>query len=183
MTLPVAPPVLDAISSLILAVFTIALVIVTGLYYVESRKQVQEMKSVRQLEYEPRLKAGMRLTGPNSEIGFVNIGGGIAHDVHADYWIEGLEEHKREWTTQIHFPEDIYKMGIPTDDSPIGQIGLSDEIKSEIKTDADLVVEWEYKDAKNEQYKQTQRFNIVGVLEERSNSTEFYTGQERETRF
>lgn len=183
--------VVESFSSLVLAIFTVVLAIATWRYYEQSKlqtsetaSQTEEMGKTRKLRHEPKMKAGLTLMGPNFHIGFVNIGGGIAHDVKATYWVEGLKEFKQEWGTQIHYPEDSYKIGIPIDGSSIGVTGSSDEIESKLDGGDDtFVVEWEYRDAAGEVFSETQRFSLFDKIEERSGGTEFYTGKEREVGF
>ena len=86
------------------------------------------------------MKAGLKPSEPNFEIGFVNIGRGIAHNVEAEYWVEGLEEYKRNWGTAIHFPEDIYRIGIPLDDSSVGTIGMTEKIEPELDGEQDKFI-------------------------------------------
>ena len=182
---------IQALSGIVLAIFTAVLAFVTWLYYCQSREQTGEISSqtneminTRELRYEPYLKAGLKPTGPNFELGFVNIGGGIAHDVHAKYWVEGLEQFQREWGTSVHFPDDIYRIGFPIDDSEIGVIGMTEQIESELVGDSDtLIVEWTYKDSRNEEFQETQKMSILDEIQIRSESTEFYSGEGREVKF
>lgn len=184
MPLELTPGLVQAISSFLLAIFTIVLAGATWLYYRQTKLQTDEMRKSRELRHEPNMQAGLTTSGPNFELGFANIGGGIAHDVQADYWIEGLEEHKREWGTSIHFPEDIYRIGIPLDDSPIGVIGMSEQIESHLIDGQDtLFVEWIYKDSRGEEYEESQQLDLLGAIKERSESTEFYSGTERDVKF
>lgn len=175
---------IEAFSSVVLAISTIVLVIVTWLYYRQSKLQTREMEKTRELRHEPHMKAGLKPSGPNFEIGFVNIGGGIAHNVEAEYWIEGLEQHKREWGTAVHFPNDIYKIGIPLDDSAVGVVGMSEEIEPKLDNGEDtFIVNWTFEDSRGEKFEETQRFQILEEIKKRSESTESYTGGEREVQF
>ncbi|WP_255193022.1 hypothetical protein [Natronobeatus ordinarius] len=182
---------IDVFSSLVLAIFTVVLAIATWRYYEQSKlqasetaSQTEEMGKTRKLRYEPKMKAGITLMGPNFHLGFVNIGGGIAHDVKATYWVEGVKEYKQKWGTQVHYPEDNYKMGIPVDESPVGVTGGYSEIQSKLDGGDDtFVVEWNYKNAAGEEFSETQRFSISDKIKERTEGTEFYTNKERETRF
>jgi hypothetical protein len=100
------------------------------------------------------------------------------------YWVEGLEEYKREWGTSIHFPDDIYRIGIPIDDSNIGVVGMSDDIESKLdNADDTFVVEWEYENVKGDVVKERQEFSLFDELERRSQSTEYYIGKSRNVRF
>jgi len=175
---------IDALSSVILAIFTIVLAVVTWQYYHQSKLQTAEMERERKLAHEPHLKAGVKANGPNFEIGFVNIGGGIAHNVEAEYWVEGLDQFQREWGTAIHFPEDIYRIGFPIEDSPIGYVGGSDQIESKLNDGEDtFVVKWSYEDARGQVFEETQRFQILEEIAKGTESTTFYSGQERDVRF
>lgn len=177
-------PTIQAVSSVVLAIFTVVLAVVTYLYYRQSRAQTNEMQKNRQLQYEPKLKAGLKGGRPNFEIGFVNIGGGIAQEVEAQYWIEGLEEYKRTFRTPIHFPEETFRLGFPVDDSEIGEIGMSDSLKSKIDKESDkLIVEWSYKDARDEVIDGRDEFSIFEQIQGRSESTEFYSDAEEPPRF
>jgi hypothetical protein len=115
----------------------------------------------------------------------VNIGGGISHDVEAEYWVEGLEQYKREWGGAVHLPEDIQRIGIPLDDSSIGVIGMSDKIKSGLNNEDEdqLTVRWSYKNSRGDKFEETQKISMLEEMKKRSNSTEFYTGNERSVRF
>lgn len=118
----------------------------------EISKQTGEMADKRKLELEPRPKAGLStIGGPNFALMFVNIGGGIAHNVHAKYWIEGVDDSHQEWGTQVHFPEDMYKIGIPIDNIKLS--GTGDQIRSALQNKDDtFVIEWEYEDAAGKQH-------------------------------
>lgn len=192
MWISLSPDQIQAYSTVVLAVFTIVLALATLLYTYQSRLQTREisdqtseMAKTRELRYEPKLVAGIKTNGPNFELGFVNIGGGIAQNVEAEYFVKELEEFKREWGTAVHMPEDIYKIGIPLDDSSIGTIGMSSEIKSHLDDDskAYFTINWSYENSRGDVYEETQEFDLLEKIETKAESTEFYTGNERDTRF
>lgn len=184
--------VIQAFSSAVLAIFTVVLAVATWRYYTQSKeqteeisKQTMEMMNTRKLQHEPQMKAGIRtFHHPNFCISFVNIGGGIAQDVHATYYVKGYSELKREWGMQIHYPEDTYNIGIPLDDSPVGVSGGIQEIESYLDgEDGTFVIEWEYKDAAGNGFEHTQEFSIIEKIEDVTESTGFIVGDERETRY
>lgn len=183
---------IQAVSSSVLALFTVVLAIATWRYYKQSKlqtdeisHQTDEMVRTRKLRNEPQLKAGITpFHGPNWCIKFTNIGGGIAQDVHANYWIDGIENSEREWGTQIHFPEDMYSIGFPLEEGGIGVTGLPDEIRSHFEdSDDTLIVEWTYEDSSGNKFEHRQEMSILDKIAERADSDEFYLGNEREVRF
>ena len=183
---------IQTLSSATLALFTIVLAVATWKYYKQSKsqtteisRQTEEMAKTRELVNEPQMKAAIKpYHGQNFCLAFINIGGGIAQDVHADYWIEGIDNSKREWGTQVHFPGDTYTIGFPIDDSEGGVTGPPEQIKSNLENQDDrLVVEWKYKNASGHEVNPTQEFSISNKTNEKIESDEFYLGKERDVRF
>ena len=174
----------QVLSSAVLALFTVVLAIATWKYYVQSKSQTEEMVKSRKLNDEPQMRAGVTpYHGPNFCIAFVNIGGGIAQNVRADYWIEGVDDPKQEWGVQVCFPEDIYQVAFPYGKREINT-GPADKIISDMgDRDDTLVICWEYQDASGETFSPTQRFSISSKLKQRIESGEFYSGGERDVRF
>lgn len=181
---------IDVFSSMILAIFTIVLASSTRKYSKQSKEQTdeiaaqtEEMVATRKLKHEPRMKATIRCYhNPNFCISFVNIGGGIAQNVHAEYWIEGADESYRDWKTQIHFPEEMYDVGFPLDDVPTGVTGPSSKILSHLEDEKDtLIVNWSYEDASGKSLGYEQEFSISDELNGRTDTDEFFVGKERET--
>lgn len=124
----------------------------------------------------------MPFAGPNWCIAFVNIGGGIAQEVQAKYWISGFEDYRREWGTQIHFPEDKYQIGFPLEEEEL-VTGMPENIKSRLSSGTDtLHVEWEFKDASGTSFEYSEEISIISAMEKRTKG-EFYTGEGREVRF
>ena len=185
--LQVAPTtgLIQTLSSAVLALFTVVLAIATWRYYKQTESQTNEMVRSRELTNEPVMKAGMKpYHGPNFCLAFINIGGGIAQDVRATYRVEGLDELERTWGTQVHFPEDQYLIGLPIDDSSTGVSTPPDHIESKLNDEGDvLVIEWEYENSSGTEFNPIQKFSITEKIEERTESTEFYMGNEREVRF
>ena len=183
---------IQTFSSAVLALFTVILAVATWRYYEQTQsqtgeisRQTTEMSKARELRDEPRMKAGvMPFHGPNICLGFANIGGGIAEDVHATFWVEGSEGPEEEWGTQIHFPEDIYKIGFPLGQDEYGLTGPPSQIRDEIEGgDGTLVIKWDYQDVAGNDLDREQRFSIINKLDEKVESNEFYMGGEREMRF
>lgn len=174
----------QALSSAVLALFTVVLAIATWKYYVQSKSQTEEMIKSRELNDEPQMKAGVTpYDGLNFCIGFVNIGGGIAQNVRADYWIEGVDDSEQEWGVQVCFPEDIYQVAFPYGEREL-TTGPGEMIVSGMEDrDDTLVICWEYQDASGETFSPTQRFSISSKVKQRIESDEFYSGEERDVQF
>jgi hypothetical protein len=183
---------IQTFSSAVLAFFTVVLAIATWKYYEQTQsqtgeisRQTTEMNKARKLKDEPRMKAGvMPFHGPNICLGFANIGGGIAEDVHATFWVEGSEGPTEEWGNQIHFPDDVYKIGFPLGQDEYGLSAPPPQIRDAIEGENDtLIVRWDYQDVAGNTLGREQRFSILDKLDEKVESNEFYLGQEREVRF
>lgn len=185
--------VVQLISSVVLALFTVVLAIATWRYYLQAKSQTDEiavqtaeMTKTRELRYEPRMKAGVRnFYGPNFSLSFVNIGGGIAHDVKAEYFMYEHEDEARVWGKQVVLPEEVYNIGFPIPSGPDhGVSGPTGEIENKLEEsggDDSVVIQFKYKDSAGKEHEVTQKFSIMDKIDDQADSTEFYLGSnERE---
>lgn len=183
---------IQVISSAVLAFFTVILAIATWRYYQQTKSQTSEiaaqtveMSKTRKLNYEPKLKAGVRNHhNPNFCLSFVNISGGLAQDVSADYYLEDHEDEGRTWGRQVVFPEEVYNLGFPIPSGPDhGVTGPKGAIKNKLEkpsSDDTFVVEFSYKDSAGNLYEDTQRFSILDNISDQTESTEFYLGSQEQ---
>lgn len=184
--------VIQAVSSTVLAFFTVVLAVATWRYYKQTKEQTSEitaqtaeMTNTRKLNYEPKLKAGVRnFLNPNFCLSFVNIGGGLAQDVTAEYYLEYHEDEGRNWGKQVVFPEEVYNLGFPIPSGPEhGVSGPEDQIENKLNESGGgdtLVVEFDYKDSAGNTHEDIQRFSILENLSDQTESTEFFTGSQEE---
>jgi len=185
---------IQVVSSAVLAAFTVVLAIATWRYYKQTREQTEEiaaqtseMEKTRMLNYEPKMKAAIRnFYGPNFSLSFVNIGGGLAQEVSAEYYLEDHEDEKREWGKQVVFPEEVYDLGLPFPSGPehgvTGGISEFEDALEEPGGSDMLVVKFEYQDSAGKSHNDLQRFSIFDSIEDQSESTEFYLdGQDEVT--
>lgn len=176
---------IQVFSSAVLASFTVVLAIATWRYYKQSKVQTVEMTKTRKLNYEPELKAGVRnFLNPNFCLSFVNIGGGLAQDVTAEYYLEDHEDEGRTWGKQIVFPEEVNNLGFPIPGGPDhGVSGTEDNIESKLNESGGgdtLVVEFSYKDSAGNSNEETQRFSILENISHQTESTEFFLDSQEE---
>lgn len=183
---------IQAISSAVLALFTVVLAIATWQYYQQTKSQTEEIKAQtsemekrRQLNFEPEMKAGVRnFHNPNLCLSFVNIGGGLAQDVSAKYYLENHEDEAREWGKQVVFPEEVYNLGFPIPSGPEhGVSGMVNQIEEELDESGGsdtLIVEFSYKDSAGSSREDVQRFSIVKNIHDQTDSTEFFLGSQEQ---
>lgn len=95
------------ISTIVLAVATIALVAITGYYAKQTKNTVSVLKRTAELSVRPYLKGSFQQIGPVAgDLKIQNIGNGPANKIELSYWIEGKDETKRSWTKPLLMPNE-----------------------------------------------------------------------------
>lgn len=107
----------QAISSIVLASFTVVLAWATWRYYRQSKLQTEEMEQARKERIRPVIKpAIVNRTGLHYNFAVTNTGNGAAHDVEGAWEFEHLN-HRVEWKTAIIPAGEQHVFALPFDEN------------------------------------------------------------------
>ena len=174
-------------ANVVLAVFTVVLAWATWQYKTQSEAQTEEMRKTREAEFKPVLTASIthNFVGSHYWFEIENIGKGIAQNVHAEWYVEGMESEERTWEIPIFHPEENHKFELPMDYDRVDKSEMSGTFKegteSSIKKaldgeEANLIVEISYEDALGNRYThEPQSLPVLEGMKQRMDAGEFQT--------
>lgn len=174
-------------ANVVLAIFTVVLAWATWQYKKQSEAQTEEMQKTREAEFQPVLTASIthNFVGSHYWFEIENIGKGIAQNVHAEWYVEGMKSEERTWQIPVFHPEELHKFELPMDYNRVDRSKTSGTFKkgteSSIKLaldeeDADLIVDISCKDALGKEYSpEPQSLPILEGMEQRMDAGEFQT--------
>jgi hypothetical protein len=156
-----------AISAASLA-FSAVLVLVTYLYYRETRAHTAEMRESREAEFQPVLKATVEpWLAVHNRFVFENTGKGAAHDVSAKWGFTHLD-NDREWKVPLISPGQRHTFYLPFTDCD-DTITTEPQLERELAdTDGVLFFEWECTDALGNTVSNREEIDVLETVQSRS---------------
>lgn len=154
----------QAVSSVVLAGFTVVLAWATWRYYHQSKLQTEEMKQARKEEIRPVIKpAVVNKTGLHHAFVVVNTGNGAAHDIKGSWGFEHLN-HEVEWKTAIIPAGERHVFSLPFGENSellmtAGQIEAAlDEVEGSLTFEAD------YTDPMERSYRTEETLDVLDTV-------------------
>jgi hypothetical protein len=99
----------------VLVFVTIGLVILTGVYAVQTKRTVAVLEKTAKLEFLPHIKAHIHMVGPmNLKLRISNIGKSSASEVQVTFTVIGVATVTRTWMHQLLGPNQSQDFFIPT---------------------------------------------------------------------
>ncbi|UOO95397.1 hypothetical protein MUK72_01490 [Halococcus dombrowskii] len=114
MYLPIQAQLFTSIASVI---FSGVLVLVTYLYYRETKHHTQEMQKSREADFKPVVKPTIEnWHAIHNRFAFENTGKGAAHDVTVQWGFNHLD-YEKEWTIPLITPGQRHHFALPFDEN------------------------------------------------------------------
>lgn len=108
------------IASIALVIVTLALVGITAYYAYQTRNTVNAVRASSEMSIRPHLKGTIKMMGPlNCSLLISNVGNGPANRINLQYWIENIEQSRRNWTKPLLMPKDKEEFFIARDQNNI----------------------------------------------------------------
>jgi len=107
--------ILGAYSNDVLVFVTVGLVVLTGIYAIQTKRTVAVLEKTAKLEFLPYLKAHIHMVGPmNLKLRISNIGKSSASEVKVTFTVIGVTTVTRTWMHQLLAPNQSQDFFIPT---------------------------------------------------------------------
>jgi hypothetical protein len=133
LTSPASVPLLFGLfapSDLIIAGLTLALVVITAYYALQTRQTVEEMRRARGIAVLPRLVISIKVLGAgNGWPQITNVGPGAAIDVDARMTLEPSGPDV-PWQSHVIAPDEAHELFVPNADKPGQTFYRIDELTS-----------------------------------------------------
>lgn len=163
-------------------VFSGVLVLVTFLYYRETKAHTEEMAESRKAEFKPVLKGTVELKlGLHNRFYIENTGKGAAHDVEAKWGFEHLGQEV-DWAIPLVNPGQRHEFPLPFGEgvnSPTTHDGILSELEG---TDGILYFEWTCEDGLGNEIEESETIDVVRMVEARSGGEFVMKDEQREIR-
>ena len=111
------------IATIILAISTIVLVIVTAYYAKQTKNTVKVLEKTAELSIRPYLKGTFEPMGPVAgNLSIKNVGNGPANKIELSYWVDGKDDTKRNWVKPLMMPDEKEEFFIPKNKTDTEQL-------------------------------------------------------------
>lgn len=158
------------------------LVLVTSLYWRETKNHTAEMRATRKAEFKPVLTATVEPEfGLQNKLFIENTGKGAAHDVNARWGFEHLDAEV-EWSIPLVTPGQRHEFSLPfTED--LNDISTHGEIKSELAgSDGIINFEWSCEDGLGNEIKDSDEVDVLSTVRSREGVEFVMKNEQREIR-
>lgn len=163
-------------------IFSGVLVVVTYLYWQETKNHTAEMRATRKAEFQPVLTATVEPKYALHNRFFIeNTGKGAAHDVKATWGFEHLDAEV-EWTIPLITPGQRHEFSLPfTED--LNSISTHAQIKSELEgSDGIIYFDWSCKDGLDNDISDRVEVDVLSTVKSRAGVEYVMKDEQREIR-
>lgn len=163
-------------------IFSGVLVLVTYLYWRETKNHTAEMRATRKAEFQPVLTATVEPNlGLHNRLYIENTGKGAAHKVEAKWGFEHLDAEV-EWSIPLMTPGQRHEFSLPfTED--LNKISTHEQVKSELEgSDGIIYFEWSCEDGLDNEVSNTSKIDVLSTVESRQGVEYVIKNEQREIR-
>jgi hypothetical protein len=163
-------------------IFSGVLVLVTFLYWRETKNHTAEMRATRKAEFQPVLTATVEpKLGLHNRFFIENTGKGAAHNVNATWGFEHLDAEV-EWSIPLMTPGQRHEFSLPfTED--LNSISTHKEIKSELEgTAGTIYFDWSCEDGLGNEVADRNEVDVLNTVKSREGVEFVIKDEQREIR-
>lgn len=163
-------------------VFSGALVLVTFLYWRETKNHTAEMEATRNADFQPVLTATVEPEfGLHNRFFIENTGKGAAHDVNATWGFQHLDTEV-EWSIPLIPPGQRHKFSLPFT-ADINKISTHKAIKSELEgSDGIIYFDWSCEDGLGNDIDDRDEVDVLSTVKSREGVEFVRKDEQREIR-
>lgn len=163
-------------------IFSAVLVLVTYLYWRETKNHTAEMRATRKAEFKPVLTATVEPElGLHNRFYIENTGKGAAHDVNAR-WGFGHLDTEVEWSIPLMVPGQRNKFALPFTEN-LNKISTHEEVKSELEgSDGSIYFEWSCEDGLGNEIRDRSEVDVLSTVSSREGVEFVMKDEQREIR-
>lgn len=154
-------------ASIASVIFSGVLVLVTYLYWRETKNHTAEMRATRKAEFKPVLTATVEPElGLHNRFFIENTGKGAAHDVNAKWGFEHLDAEV-DWSIPLIPPGQRHEFSLPFTEG-LNDISTHEEVKSELEgTDGTIYFEWSCEDGLGNEVSERDEIDVLSTVRSR----------------
>ena len=163
-------------------IFSGVLVLVTYLYWRETKNRTAEMQATRKAEFQPVLTATVEPEfGLHNRFFIENTGKGAAHDVCAKWGFKHLDAEV-EWSIPLMSPGQRHEFSLPfTED--LNNISTHGEVKSELEgSDGTIYFDWSCEDGLGNEISDRGEVDVLSTVRSREGVEFVRKDEQREIR-
>lgn len=164
-------------------VFSGVLVLVTFLYWRETRNHTEEMRATREVEFKPILKGTVEPNlGLHNRFYIENTGNGAAHDVEANWGFKHLDA-KVEWSIPLISPGQRHAFSLPFTDDGFSDITTHQAVESELEgSEGILYFDWNCEDGLGNDICDREEIDVLETVSSRRGIEYMQKDEQRQTR-